>query len=762
MSKPRITAVGLALAMSTATLTATLASPAQAATPYYVDCSQTSTGDGSQARPWNTLAAVNTPAFGPGDSILFKRGSNCVGTFEPKGSGAAGAPITVGAYGTGALPQIDGHGAVDTVLLTNQEYWEIRDLSITNAHNPGTARNGVRVTGVDAGKVLHHIVLQRLNIHDILGNDEKGTDGSNGISIASRGTTTPDKFDDVQILDNTITNVDRTGITTASNWSSPTNYYPHTGVVIRGNTLTDIGGDGIVAVVTSGALVEYNTIAGFNTTSTRYNAGIWPYRADHTVIQYNDISGGVGLNDSMGLDIDDLTDNTLVQYNYTHDNDGGFLLLCTDVFADSFLTNAVVRYNVSQNDEYRGVENCGGNIGSAHIYNNTIIVKPGANMTVIRESATGLRNVRFDNNVVYNTGALADAKFDFSPTTGYNLRNNLFYRTTTAPGTGTVTTDPQLAAPDTGPNGYKLCVGSQAIGNGLTIPDNGGKDYYGNPIPAGAPHRGAFAGTPVVCNKVLNGGFETGTLTGWANSNAAVGAANARTGGYAVTLTATSTKAATVEQTITGLTPNTTYALDGWIKSDGNETSIGVKGYGGTQVSGYSSATSYTPVATTFTTGATNTTATVFCYHAPAGTASCDDIAVRKPLVANGGFETGTLTGWTSSNAVVGAANTRSGSYAVTLTATATRAATVEQTLTGLLPATSYNLIGWVKSDGGTTSLGVKGHGGTQAWSSTTASTYTPRIVNFTTGPTSTSAVVYCYRPGSGTASCDDITLSRN
>src|SRR5690348_11194438 len=80
---------------------------------HYVDCTAGSPGDGSMAAPWNSLTAVNAAALGPGDRVLFRRGTRCTGTFAPSGSGTAGAPIVAGAYGTGPKPALDGNGAPD-------------------------------------------------------------------------------------------------------------------------------------------------------------------------------------------------------------------------------------------------------------------------------------------------------------------------------------------------------------------------------------------------------------------------------------------------------------------------------------------------------------------------------------------------------------------------------------------------------------------------------------------------------------------------
>lgn len=78
----------------------------QAGSSYYLNCSVTTNGSGSQANPWNSFAAVNSRTFAAGDQILLKRDSICQGkgTLWPKGSGSASNPITLGAYGSGSRP----------------------------------------------------------------------------------------------------------------------------------------------------------------------------------------------------------------------------------------------------------------------------------------------------------------------------------------------------------------------------------------------------------------------------------------------------------------------------------------------------------------------------------------------------------------------------------------------------------------------------------------------------------------------------------
>ncbi len=107
------------------------------ATTYYVDPSSASgTANGQLATPWKTLAQVssNMGSFQPGDFILFKRGETFSGTLTVSRSGTISAPITFGAYGSGAKPKFTGTGSTITFLfyLNNRAFVIFRDLWITD------------------------------------------------------------------------------------------------------------------------------------------------------------------------------------------------------------------------------------------------------------------------------------------------------------------------------------------------------------------------------------------------------------------------------------------------------------------------------------------------------------------------------------------------------------------------------------------------------------------------------------------------------
>ena len=91
-----------------------------AGSDHFVDCSASTNGLGTQASPWNSLAPVNSLQFGPGERVLFKAGTTCVGQLTPSGSGAAGSPAVITSYGSGASPTIDGNGVVGAVIKAPQ------------------------------------------------------------------------------------------------------------------------------------------------------------------------------------------------------------------------------------------------------------------------------------------------------------------------------------------------------------------------------------------------------------------------------------------------------------------------------------------------------------------------------------------------------------------------------------------------------------------------------------------------------------------
>ena len=81
------------------------------------------TYDGTHG-PWQTVAKVNGRTFAAGDTVLFKRGEVWREQLTISSSGTAGAPITFGAYGTGANPQFNGADLVTGWTQYSGDIWK--------------------------------------------------------------------------------------------------------------------------------------------------------------------------------------------------------------------------------------------------------------------------------------------------------------------------------------------------------------------------------------------------------------------------------------------------------------------------------------------------------------------------------------------------------------------------------------------------------------------------------------------------------------
>lgn len=474
-------------------------------TTYYVDSAGGSDANNglTQAAAWKTLSKVNSTTFLPGDRILFKAGGIWTGELWPKGSGASGAPIVIDMYGTGSKPAFVGSQTSNqTLRLSNQEYWEINNLDISANYTDSFTRRGIYIHAKDFGTV-DHLYFRNLVIHDVWphiphtnNNTAKDT---GGMFFSIEGGTTTTKFNDIRIENNTIRDLDREGITLT--WTTWQNRQGETGglgpwtgstnVVIRNNFFTNIGGDGIVAQGLQSPLIEYNTIDGFNLRNynVSYNAGMWAYSTDDAIFQYNEAYNGKTTRDGMAWDADARTNRTIFQYNYSHDNEGGSMLFIS--YGTEYSRDAVYRYNISQNDKNYLITAT--NPINASIYNNVFYTRSGLSAQVFN---TNSGTATLKNNIFYNSGTTSTSGWGAQ----YTYSNNVFYGnySTTPNDAGKITADPKFVNPGAGLigrstlDGYKLQSSSPAINTGAAMTNNGGKDFWGNPLYYGSPDRGVY------------------------------------------------------------------------------------------------------------------------------------------------------------------------------------------------------------------------------------------------------------------------------
>ncbi|TXK84161.1 right-handed parallel beta-helix repeat-containing protein [Paenibacillus sp. N3.4] len=492
---------------------------------YYVDSTGGNDANNglNEGQAWKTLDKVNAMHYEPGDLIQFKAGGIWTGQLWPRGSGAPGAPIKIGKYGSSASkPLIDGGGTVENVVyLSNQQHWEISELEITNQAAEEGVRRGVYVFADNAG-ILSHIYLTNLYIHDVRGDNSftgtgKGTGGIyfyvNRDKSKALSELTQTRFDDILLENNTIERVGRSGISMLTEWQKDSFKYWSTGVMVRNNRLSYIDGDGIILIGMEQPVMEYNVISnanyvcGPNQSRPGYNGGwavgMFPFFSEGTKMQYNEVYATRSTQDGQAFDIDGNNNNALMQYNYSHDNEGGFALVMVDNYAKgSRTTNATIRYNISQNDKNRVFSIS--NVSNVKVYNNTIYV--GSELDTMiwwhKPAGTGsdpngqsivvpaVDNIAYNNNLIYNLGS---GGYTVNNGTNISFSNNWYYgnHPQSEPaenGKAFRQTDPKLVNPGSGGTvtdlvyrsdilpGYKLQNTSPLIDAGVRI---GGLDYIG-------------------------------------------------------------------------------------------------------------------------------------------------------------------------------------------------------------------------------------------------------------------------------------------
>ncbi len=478
-------------------LTVLMSSSAVQANNYYVDPAGNDANNGnSPSSAWQTLAKVSAAVFSPGDTIRFISGGVWAGQLLPQGSGIAGNPIVVDMYGTGKKPLINGPGANASVTLklVNQSYWEVNNLEITNTQITGGSAQLTGILMQNTGTTaLSHIYVKNCYVHDVnsvgIGNANYSK-GTGGIFYSGW-------INDALVKGCHVANVQIEGIRNSS-----TTMCDH--FVIDSNLIENVYGDGIVLHgAQNGSAITRNTLYNVCMSSAANFAGAWTYLSNQTTVAYNEvygIKGGEGSNDGQAFDADISTNGDIFEYNYSHDNDGGFMLFMPSA------TNIIVRYNISVNDCIGGtilkLFNYTATSSTNKIYNNTFYLSNNINEIF----QTGFNGV-FNNNIIYSPGTVK--QFATAPISSSSVfSNNCFYPSsitaTNGPAgtvSGNIYADPGFVRPgfdSLGMNAvsaYKLLTSSPCRNTGVLMSNNGGVDYFNTPLPAGSPDIGAIQHT---------------------------------------------------------------------------------------------------------------------------------------------------------------------------------------------------------------------------------------------------------------------------
>ena len=366
----------------------------------------------------------------------------------------------------------------------------------------------------------------------------------------------------------------------------------------------------------SGHLISHNTI---NDTGR----DLLQYSGTAHLIQFNDVSRCGLLAEDLGFTYTVATDggNTELRYNWFHDNLsklGG-----SGVYFDNFTSNYLVHHNVIW-----GVKGCTLQLNQPSncitVFNNTVIGNfyhwgrwPEDRMygdLLVNNLFTGHVDlhpdlVLADNIIGIPATQLTETNFSSATRPGVDMGRVI-------PGItdGYQGKSPDLGAYESGGSAWKA-----------------GHDFAVHPDPE---YR--LTATPYK-NLLTNAGFEIGELEGWQKTDA--GTAKRIFGGGDILKPASSRNSITgfsaclsgvgddgLAQTVTGLLPNTHYTFAGYVKVAANDEAacLGVKDYGGAERTAPITETNWQLQTVDFTTGAHETSVTVFVRKTGKGTAYAD------------------------------------------------------------------------------------------------------------------------------------------
>jgi hypothetical protein len=454
---------------------------------------------------WRTLSRANEVTLQPGDKLLLQSGGKWTGLLRPKGSGIQDKPILLGRYGEGPLPRIQMPPEAGVVIrFENQDFWEVSDLEITGGNaKPDAVVGGVHFVANNAGRILRHVVVRNCVIRDLGGSFKEyescaiwvGVEGWN----TEHGLTTT--FEWVRIENNRVRNTGRCGILvwtcsapagqTDGNHMFREGLLPSNHVTIRKNIIEDLGGDAILVLGSVKPLIEYNTVRrsclrtgdpkfparhGYNPAS----AAVWLHSCLEGVMQFNEVTATgkqQGNNDGMAFDFDFNCKNCVLQYNVSRDNAGGFLPIMQSAREN------IARYNLSIGDRDHLLYLVGRLEENNLVHNNTFHMTEGDGYIIPR--------ARIWNNIFLVTGSATLEERDG----GGDFRNNCYHGNwKKLPGDSSPTTaDPLFGNPTPARDlsstmrNYSLRPGSPCLAKGFSVPDHGGRDLRGTPIPVQSP-----------------------------------------------------------------------------------------------------------------------------------------------------------------------------------------------------------------------------------------------------------------------------------
>lgn len=411
----------------------------------------------SPEKAFKSFSKLNEMKLSAGDKILLKRGCVFSDHLIIKDSGEEFSPIEVSAYGQGLKkPAIITDDGSEYSLAVYGEYVTVEDIEISN---PEGMYGIMLKSGIHGA--TRDVCIKGCFIHDVWTVNELGPRDrapqtpwhhhAGGISVETNREA-PTWYENLRIENNTLENINRTGIWLGGQWNNRfkntlnwmankadgmnDEWYPHKNVYIGWNIVDHAHGDGIVCIGCENALLEHNKSFYANCMSRvgNSNVAIWTMNCTGATVQYNEaaFTGHEYGGDGEGFDIDQCNIDNIYQYNYSHDNEGGFMLVCSGCNNKDSMYNNIIRNNLSVNDALNRddpIFTISATMRNIYYVNNTIYTSNKKRFQLFRVCDYMLvgppRDIYFYNNLFYSESTNNWNDFEYSGK--LTFENNLFY-----------------------------------------------------------------------------------------------------------------------------------------------------------------------------------------------------------------------------------------------------------------------------------------------------------------------------------------------
>lgn len=371
---------------------------------YYISTAGNDENDGTSiASAWRTIAKVNSWSYKPGDAVFFEGGKTFIGSIllDGRAAGTEENPVVIGTYGNGRATIQAGYGY--GVKIVNAGGFRVENLILAGSGACSSNGSGVAfINTFPENRKLEHICIRNIEAFgfgrkSILSSSGEQVPEGCGIFVGGAAVDgSKSGFSHVRIENCSCHHNQYYGILITGYWQDHPQTYANSDVYVGFCSLFDNEGDyeylhnhsgsGLLMEDVDGGLVEYckaYSNGSLCRATTGGPCGIWAAVSNRVIIQHcESYKNNTQTYDGDGFDLDGGTTNSILQYNYSHDNEGSGYLLYTYGGAPWRWSNNTVRYCISINDAtknnyYGGITCRFGDEGKlsrgVQVYNNIII-----------------------------------------------------------------------------------------------------------------------------------------------------------------------------------------------------------------------------------------------------------------------------------------------------------------------------------------------------------------------------------------------------